>query len=157
MTDLLSAEHSDFLVHGRPSAGEVARFRGGLHYLATPYSKLAIDERGAWCPVRSIEAAMSAEGWAAQLALEGVTAISPISQAAAMVQIVGPDVLDPLDDVFWARWCAPLLAACASVIVPPIAGWRDSDGIRREMAAARDTNTPIYFIASDGELILEAR
>lgn len=156
MTDPLSAEHYDTLVSGMPSAGVAARFRVGLHYLATPYSKLAVDERGAWCPVRSLEAAMAADGWAAKLALEGVTAISPISQAASMVQIVGPDVLDPLDDVFWTRWCAPLLAACASVIVPPIAGWRDSAGIRREMAAARDTNTPIYFIASDGELILEA-
>lgn len=111
--------------------GDVIRHgRGRLCYLATPYSKVAVGADGAWDPSGSLDCAIRAARWARLLALEGVTAVSPVIQAVEMVRAdLLERCLDPLDAGFWEHWCRPLLAACGAVIVPPLAGWRESDGI----------------------------
>lgn len=123
-----------------------ARCRGGLHYLATPYSREVVGAEG-WCRVRSIEMALRAAEAGARLARHGVTAIAPVVQAAEMVHVARPP-LDPLDDGFWAAWCAPLLAVSSSVIVPELPGWDRSRGIWREVAWALGRNMPVHVEAA---------
>lgn len=119
----------------------VAREAAGLVYLATPYSRIAVDAAGAWCPERSARAMAQATRAAARLAGLGVTAVSPIVLTAGMCHASA--ALDPLDDPFWARWCAPLLAAARVVVVPDIAGWDRSRGVWREVRAALASNVPV--------------
>ncbi len=126
-----------------------ARCGSGLHYLATPYTRLARDRAGRFCPARSLDAGIFAADWAAALARRGVRVTSPIAQAVLMVgagraRALGPD---PFDDDFWADWCRPMLAACDSVIVPPIAGWPQSRGIFAEVLQALDWGRPVHVIA----------
>ena len=126
------------LFHRDVSLIDVAQHcRGSLSYLATPYSKVALDAWGDWCPSTSLECAEQAGLCARSLALAGVTAISPIIQAVEMVHADFRDErLDPLDAEFWEAWCRPLLAASWYVIVPPIDGWAESDGIWLEVRTA---------------------
>lgn len=116
----------------------------GLVYLATPYSKRATDDGGAFCPYGAASAADEATVYAAALAARGVTAISPIVMAHRMCED-GAAGLDPLDAAFWTRWCAPLLRACRAVVVPPIRGWRESDGVAHEVREARARGIPVFL------------
>ena len=148
---LLAGEARDggSLLHVGAGPEEVAaRCRGTLVYLATPYSREALDARGAWCPNRSIEQGMRAALHAARLARAGVTAVSPVVQAAEMVSVAHA-LIDPLDDGFWEAWCRPLLSACGAVAVPDLAGWDRSRGIWREVVWALERNRPV-FVEAEG-------
>lgn len=126
--------------------------RGRLVYLATPYSKVVVDAAGQFRPQRSFVAGQRAAVWARRLAVEGVTAVSPIVQAASMVSAHSafePAPLDPLDAVFWGAWCLPLLRASRAVVVPPIPGWRESDGIWHEVRTALHGMRPVFVIKED--------
>ena len=131
-------------------ADVISHARGRLAYLATPYSKIALCGCGAWHQGASLEAAVRAARWAKVLAAEGVTAVSPIVQAVEMVHADLADMLDPLDEVFWEGWCRPLLAASEVVIVPPIPGWQESEGIWIEVCAALRSNRRVFQIG-EGE------
>lgn len=124
----------------------ILKARGRLVYLATPYSKLAVNDSGEWCRVGSYEAAVRAALWAGLLAAEGITAVSPIVQSVEMVHSDLCGDLNPLDEVFWEGWCRPLLAASDVIVVPPIPGWRESEGIWIEVCSALSTNRPVYLI-----------
>lgn len=123
----------------------VAREASGLVYLASPYSRMVVDAAGKWSEDLSAEMQVRADFHAARLARFGVTAVSPISLAVQMCDISSH--LDPLDAAFWTRWCAPILWAARSVVVPDIPGWHLSDGIRHEVAEALSRNLPIYIYA----------
>ena len=130
----------------------ISHSRGCLSYLATPYSKLARDDDGAFSSAGSLECAARAARWARLLALEGITAVSPIIQAVEMVHVdvIDPQ-LDPLDERFWEGWCQPLLNACGGVIVPPIPGWKESEGIWVEVCAALRAQRPVFLIRPGAE------
>jgi len=116
---------------------EAARLgKGRLAYLATPYSKIALPRNGVWSALGSYQAGIMAADWARRFALEGVTAISPIVQAVEMIRCDAGKRLDPLDAEFWEAWCLPLMAVSSIVIVPPIPGWGESDGIWHEVREA---------------------
>lgn len=126
------------------------RAAGGLAYLASPYTRLSVDEHGQWSVPHSMWAQEAATAWAIRFARAGVTAVSPVVMAGAMVlqdyvRDEGPD-LDPLDRAFWAHWCLPLLAVSASVVIPPIPGWGHSLGVWREAVAALGGNRPVFLI-----------
>lgn len=124
---------------------EVARVAAGIVYVATPYSRIAVDAEGAWDYAASYQAMMAARAEALQLVTRGVTAIAPIAIAADACHATFD--LDPLDDAFWTRWCAPLLAAARVVVVPAIEGWDRSAGIWREVRAALGANKPVHLYA----------
>lgn len=129
-----------------------ARFRARLIYLATPYSRRAVDENGAWCLHRSMSAATEASAWAWRLARAGLTAVSPVMLSAQMVQDEytaehpHEDAIGPLDHAAWEAWCRPLLAASELVAIPPIDGWEVSRGIWREAVAALAVNKPVIVM-----------
>lgn len=124
-----------------------AQERARLCYLATPYSKLIKPEQPL-SRIRAIRAAITAAFWAGRFADAGLTTISPIVQADTMASMV--PALDPLDAYFWEQWCRPLLHACAAVIVPPMDGWDDSDGVFHEVVTALSANKAVYLVTDGG-------
>lgn len=138
-------------------ADVIAHCRGRLVYLATPFSKIAVGDDGQWDVGLSIEAMMRAAHWARHLALEGITAVSPIVQSTEMVLascVFESDPFDPMDADFWTAWCAPLLEASAAVVVPPIRGWREILGIRHEVIEALTSGRPVFVLhADEGEQV----
>lgn len=146
------------LLHRNCSLADVvAKCRGRLCYLATPYTKTVIDLDGDWNFGASMVSSEVACQWARRLCIEGVTAVSPVIQSVEMVHSDFLDQhLDPLNSVFWTRWCRPLLAASDVVIVPPIAGWDSSDGIWAEVISALGSNREVFLIAhgQDQEIVI---
>ena len=139
---------------------DVAQFyKGRAVYLATPYSKIAVDILGAWSYEFSHHAARQAAIAANGLRARDVSAFSPIVQAAAQVHATGTYVvegtkgmrffplIDPLDGDLWMRWCLPFLDVCAAVVVPDIKGWQDSVGIAAEVRRALDDSKPVFVYA----------
>ncbi|MGR3813425.1 MAG: DUF1937 family protein [Cognatishimia activa] len=125
-----------------------------LCYLATPYSKVAIFDDGEFDPTESLNCAMRAALWARMLALEGLTCVSPIIQAVEMVHVDFRDQrLDPLDVQYWEAWCRPLLMASEVVVIPPIAGWAQSDAVWTEAKTALEEGKRVITIfAGEGGL-----
>lgn len=126
-----------------------------LVYLASPYTKIAVDAAGRWCAGRSADAGVRAAMWAARFAGAGVTAISPIVQSADMCALRVPSLregepvpprLDPLDAGFWTDWCFPLLISCDAVVVPPIEGRDRSAGVWGEVVTALGASKTVYWI-----------
>lgn len=150
---LIAAHPGNTLLHVDASLPDVAAREGGrLVYLASPYSRLVCDDDGAWCFTKSCAVEVVTSFWARDFALAGVTVASPILTACAMCHSdVLSEYLDPLHDAFWARWCQPMLAACASVVIPPISGWDQSRGVWREACWALEHNVPVYLMAEDDE------
>ncbi|WP_170335014.1 DUF1937 family protein [Ruegeria arenilitoris] len=144
---LAEFEDSALLRRDATMADLVSRSRSRLCYLATPYTKLAQHSDGGFCPTKSVEASVKAARWSRLLALEGVTAVSPIVQA---VEMINADIinqqLDPLDEKFWELWCRPLLRASAVVIVPPIPGWDQSEGVWHEVRQALLSQVQVILI-----------
>jgi len=124
------------------------RCRGRLVYLASPFTKLVVGADGHYDFGRGLVAATYAARWSRRLAAVGVTAVSPIIQAVEMVHGDSPPILDPLDQKFWTCWCAPLLQACRAVVVPPIPGWAESDGVWRELRAALTAGRSVFQVDS---------
>lgn len=135
----------DRLIHFGATPESVAREARGMVYLATPYSRIAVDGAGRWSRVESMIAAEHAARHAVRLAALGVTAIAPIVQAAAMCHAT--HAIDPLDAAFWTRWCAPLLGQSSAVVVPDIRGWDRSEGIWLEAREAVSAGKPVHVYA----------
>ena len=140
----------DLLRRDATMADVVGECRGRLAYLATPYSKIALSNNGVWDYSASMVAMTRAARWARMLAIEGVTAISPIIQSVEMVHagvsLASLSEMDPLDAVFWEGWCSPLLLKADVVIVPPITGWAESVGIWIEACTALRSNRQVFLI-----------
>lgn len=140
------------LLHVGAGVDVVARHaRGRLVYLATPYSREAVTVAGAWNFGRSVEVVVRAARAARGYALAGVSAVSPVVMAGEMCHADhacgGAAVLDPLDAVFWERWCRPLLHSSAALAVPALPGWAQSRGIWREVLWALERNVPVFVEA----------
>ena len=131
--------------------------QGQLVYLATPYTVLLAKNEGP-------RAAHAAAVWTRYLAANGVTAISPVvlSHEACKVNVGGSSVyfsdcdggstllestVNPLEHEMWMNWCAPLQAACSSIVIPPIAGRDGSSGIRAEIEIAQKTGQSVYWLS----------
>ena len=121
----------------------------GQVYLATPYTRY-VAPAGVYEPDRAEYITTLAVNWQRWLAMIGVTAVSPIVQAQAVVRDVrswkgGAAAASlALDAAFWTRWCSPMLDASSAIYVPDIPGWRDSDGIRHEVDDFIARPRPVY-------------
>lgn len=132
---------------------DMRHFLSRLVYLATPYSRRAVDENGAWHLDLSIAVATEASAWSWRLTRAGLSVVSPIMLSAQMVhdeyaaERPAPDAIDPLDHRTWEAWCRPMLAACDVVAIPPIKGWDVSHGVWREAVAALAVNKTVLILA----------
>ena len=129
----------------------VRRAAGRMTYLATPYTRLVHDDGMQWDAAHSADVEVRTARWARAFAIEGVSVASPILIGCAMLNADVERQLDPLDDVFWSRWCQPMLAASGSVIIPAMEGWDMSRGIWREAGWALRNNMPVYLVAEGSE------
>jgi hypothetical protein len=123
--------------------------RGRMGYLATPYSREVLDEKGNWDAGLSSRSNSFTASWVRLFAVHGVTVVSPIVQACAMIASDLEDSIDPLDDDFWSSWCAPMLDASHFVIVPPMKGWERSKGVWREVCRALDGKMQVFLVSRD--------
>lgn len=134
------------------SPGHVAAtcFGGAPVYLATPYSRRAVDSEGRFDASRSRAAIDFAVYESARLLEFGVSALSPIAISGAMVhanlekgwRLALPD---PLDGRTWERWCGPLIDASCAVVVPDPPGSLQSQGVRQEVLYAISRNRRVFF------------
>lgn len=120
--------------------------RGSLCYLASPYTKRVVIRDEGWDGMASLEMATAAGLWCRSFASAGITAVSPVIQAVEMIHADFTEWLDPLDEGFWARWRQALMRACGPVVIPPIEGWQQSEGIWRDVVAALQQNRPVIQI-----------
>jgi Domain of unknown function (DUF1937) len=126
---------------------EIIRFcLGRLAYMATPYSKLVVNDDGQWDMTLSMDVEMQTAVHARALAMCDITAISPILMACEICHSDCDGYLDPLDNTFWARWCQPLLSRSDVVVVPPMDGWDASNGVWREVCWALSCGVPVFQI-----------
>lgn len=132
----------------QPFSRIVLECRGRLCYLATPYTKVVSSGSAwDWNPATSVEAAVRAARCSRALAVEGVTAVSPVIQSVEMIQSdIAGQSLNPLDGAFWKKWCAPLLRASEVVILPNLPGWAESDGVWAEVRYALNANTRVFLM-----------
>lgn len=141
---------------GATAAVVAQHCRGGLVYLATPYSREVTDEAGRFQRGQSLEMALYAAHHVALLAGRGITAISPVvlsveAVEAALVLGEWSNRLNPLDADFWEKWYRPLLSRCDAVVVPDIAGWSRSRGIWAEVTWAITGRAVPVFVYGDAE------
>ena len=143
-------------------AAAVARVLGGVGfaYVATPYSREAVNDLGHWDYLLSGRLARKAARVVNDLRVAGVSAISPIVESHMMVAATGshqalghtqavafvPSV-DPMDAGAWLRWCMPIVGAAAAVVVRDLAGWDRSAGIKAEVRAAIELRKPVFIYA----------
>jgi hypothetical protein len=153
---------ANVLVGSNPAA--VARVLGGAGfvYVATPYSREAVDDAGLWDYYRSIRLDYVAARAVNDLRVAGVSAISPIVESHMMVAATGRHqalghtgavafvpAINPMDGAAWLRWCLPIVAAASAVVVPDLPGWDKSAGIKAEVRAAIDQRKPVFIYASE--------
>lgn len=132
----------------------------GMAYVATPYSREACDGDGLWNFQKSRDCARLAALEVDALRVAGVSGVSPIVMAHAMVEFTGAHQaighggaigfaprIDPLDAAMWLRWCMPVLSAASCLVVPDLPGWDRSLGIKAEVMAAIDHGKPVFLYA----------
>lgn len=127
-------------------------------YLASPYSKEAVDHRGVWKFQQSARLVQDAGLEIGRLKAMGVTAISPIVLSGTITHAGRHSdgwlrQHDPLDAVTWMQWCQPLLDVCKAIVVPDLAGWSRSTGIKAEVQCFVDWRLPVFLYATGGDEI----
>lgn len=160
---LAAASRGDLpLIRCNASPEIVASNYGGRQpvYLATPYSRIVLDDQGQWDHGRSVRAMMAAGEAAGDLMALGVAAFAPIAQSCVMVHarghysgtvkggVVWQNGIDPLNGEMWAAWCQPFLNICGAVVVPDLRGWDQSRGIWAEVQFAVSRQIPVFVYGS---------
>ncbi len=116
-----------------------------LTYLASPYSDLNPAVREArYLVVCDVAAALSRRG---------ELVFSPIVQGHGIAK---HGVL-PIGWRYWQSLDLRMLAACDSLTVACLDGWRESDGVQAEMAEARRRGLPVHYVDDRGNGIKEPR
>jgi len=131
---------------GCTMAEVIRHCRGRLAYMATPYSKLVVNDDGRWDMGLSMDVEARTAVLARGLAMCNITAISPILMACEICHSDYDGCLDPLDNAFWTAWCQPLLSRSDVVVIPPMDGWDASNGVWREVCWALGGGVPVFQI-----------
>jgi len=127
----------------------------GAVYLATPYSRLALDPAGAFSFPLATKAARRAVLALRDVTLAGVGAISPIVQSHAIIASMWHEAEGDegarqvaafaLDAAYWERVNRPHLNVCRAIYVPAVPGWDRSTGIAVEVEAMLARNRPVMI------------
>jgi nucleoside 2-deoxyribosyltransferase len=105
-------------------------------YLASPYSHAdpAVREERYHAACRATAALLKA----------GFVVFSPIVHSHPLVAFALPTGWD-----FWEPIDRAYLARCDEVVVLMLDGWRESTGVRAEIAVARELGKPVRFLGVD--------
>ena len=105
-----------------------------LAYLASPYSDTdpAVQHRR-YLDACDAAAALMARG---RMVLSPIAHTHPIARRGAL----------PTGFDFWQRFDRRLIAACDELWVLRIDGWRESVGVRAEIAIARELGKPVRLV-----------
>lgn len=107
-------------------------------YLAQPYSHLDPHILADRAELGGIAAAwLMQRGWAVH---------APVVQGHNVCLHL-PSALAH-DHAFWMDRDMPILASAQAMHVLPIAGWRDSRGLKEELGHAKDLHLPVYIMQS---------
>lgn len=106
-----------------------------LHYLATPYSRYFGGREQAY-----IEACKCA----ALLIKRGLFVFSPIAHSHPIAEIGG---IDPLCADTWLPLDLAMLDECDGLLVVMMPDWDQSEGIKKEIARARELGKPVSFLS----------
>ena len=108
----------------------------GLVYLASPYSHADPAERDK----RFRQACVKA----AQLMEAGNVVFAPIAHSHAVAAFMAEGMAT--DHAFWMAQDLPILRRSDKLVVLMLDGWRESKGVRAELAAALACGIPVEFI-----------
>lgn len=114
--------------------------RGGVHYLAIPYSHpdpTVVENR--------FEIANRVT---AKLLHQGLVVFSPISMSHPIAIQEGL----PGDWASWERFDRVLIRMCSCLLVTKIDGWDRSTGVQAEIKIAREYGLPVKFVDEDGNI-----
>jgi hypothetical protein len=117
-------------------------------YLACPYThpdKKVREER--------FQAATRA---AAQLINMGLIVFSPITMTHPLDVVMGGGT-ETLGSEYWVAFDEAFMDFCSEMLVLQIAGWDESEGIRREIEYFRARGKPVRFLDSDYALTLATK
>jgi hypothetical protein len=87
---------------------------------------------------------------AGKLMKAGFAVISPISQSHPIA--LQCDLPGKFDD-FWAGIDYNLILRCDMVIVLCLPGWKESEGVQKEIAFAKQNNIPVLYIDEEVRII----
>lgn len=119
--------------------------RDHLTYLATPYSHPDPGVREA-----RYRAACAV---AAVMTTRGDLVYSPVAHGHGIALSGGL----PVSWEYWGRLDRRMLAACDSLTVVCVAGWRESNGVQAEIAAAHGLGLPVRFVDPCGNPMEEPK
>lgn len=102
-------------------------------YLASPYSHSEPHVRE-----QRFNAACEA---AARLLGSGNAVFSPVAHGHSIARYGVPT-----DWRFWERIDRKLIARCDEIVVLPLAGWRESEGVREEIRIAGELGKPVRYL-----------
>lgn len=105
-------------------------------YLASPYTHSDKNVLDARC--------IAAQKATARLMLEGNIVFSPIAHSHGVADHM-PDAVR-CDGDFWMEQDLPLLARCDEMVVLCLDGWRESSGVRQELAFATEKGIPVRYM-----------
>lgn len=103
-------------------------------YLASPYSHQDEGVRLA----RYIAVAKAA----GELMMQGEVVFCPITHSHQ----IGIAIDLPTDYTFWMKQDTPFLAHAGSIAVLTLRGWKESRGVTREVAIAKNLGIPVRYI-----------
>jgi hypothetical protein len=103
-------------------------------YLSAPYnhSKFWVVENR----MRYVERAL------AHYAAAGVPATSPL----LMHHCLNTGIKLPSTFEFWEKLCADYWVKCDSLVVLTLPGWKDSEGVRKELSRAKRDGKPVSYL-----------
>lgn len=112
-------------------------------YLACPYTDVDTGVR-----LERFEIATSV---AASLIQRGLIVFSPITMTHP-IDIVLAGSAGTLGSDFWVRFDEAFMDACSEMLIVDINGWRNSEGIKREVKYFSDSKKRIRLISPSGDI-----
>ena len=111
----------------------IEKLKGGLVYLASPYS----DPREDFREARFLLACQCA----AELMERGLMIFSPIAHTHPIAKHGLPKGWD-----FWEKYDRLFLEACSSLLVLMLPEWEASKGVQAEIQIVREMAKPVFYV-----------
>lgn len=113
----------------------------GMAYLAIPYT----GKYGKDCPRHRKELSfMLANSFAGRLMSMGELIFSPISHSHPIHDFMEVNRAHSHD--YWMANADRMIRHCDRMYIVPVEGWKESAGVKHEVAEARRVKMPIFFI-----------